>query len=125
MSEGTLSRRPGGSGSSLGSVQLWLHITLHSDQTLGESFLSLGPGSRRCGVTGTKKMTSVSSTLKLYFVIGEPNETLNSAAPVGMLRLRCCTNIGGAGWEGRQAPTNLPSFTFLLLHPPSEALRRL
>lgn len=124
MSEGALIWRPGGPGSSLGSVQLWLHVTSHSDQTLGESFLSLGLGSPHCGVRGTK-MTSVSSTLKLYFVLGEPNETLNSAAPVGMLRFTCCTNIGGAGREGWQAPTKLSSFTFLLLHPPSKALRRL
>lgn len=82
LAEGTLSWRP---DSRLGSVQLWLHITSHSDPTLGKSLLPLGLGSPSCGVRHTEKMTSVSSDLKIYSVFGEPNETLTLATLGGRL----------------------------------------
>lgn len=65
-------------------------------------------------------MTSLSSNLKIYFVIGEPNETLTLATLVGRLTCtRAVQVLSRVVWgvERLHASTNLSSFTFLLLHP--------
>lgn len=129
LAEGTLSWRP---DSSLGSVQLWMHITSNSDPTLGKSLLSLGLGSPSCGVRHTEKMTSVSFDLKIYFVIGEPSETLSLATLVGRLRFTCCANIESGGRENGET-AGIHQSIFILVPVPSsfllvllaKALRRL
>lgn len=128
LAEGTLSWRP---DSGLGSVQLWLHITSNSDPTLGKSLLSLGLGSLSCGVRHME-MTSVSSDLKIYFVIGEPNETLTLATLGGRLRFTCCANIESGGGESGETAgihqsifIHVPAPSSFLLVLLSKALRRL
>ena len=128
LAEGTLSWRP---DSRLSSVQLWLHITSNSDPTLGKSLPSLGLGSPSCGVRHTEKATSVSSDLKIYSVIGEPNETLTLATLGGRLRFTCCANIESGGGESGETAgihqsifIHVPAPSSFLPVLPSKALRR-